>query len=149
IVKLNASGSSMLYSAVYGGSGSDVPSRIAIDAQGNAYVAGSTTSTNLPAPGGFQRSYQGGLDDGFACKLSPVGALIYGTYLGGSGREEANALAVDSSGNVYLAGATDSQNFPVTAGAFLTKLPGTLNNAFHQVLSAWVAKLDPTGGKLT
>ena len=75
-------------------------------------------------------------------KLNPTGsALVYSTYLGGSSTDEAYGIAVDSSGNAYVTGYTDSPNFPITSGAFQTSLEDRRENAF-------VAKLNPTGSAL-
>ncbi len=98
-----------------GGSGVESAAGVAVDALGNVYVAGTTSSTNLPVSvGGFQPSNQGGDDDGFVMKLSPAGSLVYSTYLGGKGRDEIYGIAVDRLGNAYVTGFTDSKNFPVT-----------------------------------
>lgn len=120
-----------------GGSGVESAAGVAVDALGNMYVAGTTSSTNLPvSPGGFQPSNQGGEVDGFVMKLSPTGSLVYSTYLGGKGRDEIYGLAIDRLGNAYVTGITDSKNFPATKGALGGKG------------SYFTAKLNATGSEL-
>ena len=120
-----------------GGSGVESAAGVAVDALGNMYVAGTTSSTNLPvSPGGFQPSNQGGDVDGFVMKLSPTGSLVYSTYLGGKGRDEIYGLAVDRLGSAYVTGFTDSKNFPATEGALGSKG------------SYFTAKLNATGSEL-
>jgi len=111
VAELSYSGS-LLYSTYLGGSGVDVGNAIAVDSSGAAYVAGYTFSTDFPIVGGFQTASGGGCD-AFMAKLGPAGAtLVYSTYLGGSGSDTATGIAVDTGGNVYLAGFTYSSNFP-------------------------------------
>jgi hypothetical protein len=156
VAKLTPDGSALVYSTYLGGSGRDNSSGIAVDSSGNAYVAGSTDSTNFPATvGSFQMTHGGANWDAFVTKLSAAGdALVYSTYLGGSGEDGAggftvssagsidrgNQIAVDSLGNAYLTGATNSPDFPTTAGAFQVDLAGLLN--------AFVTKLNPVGTAL-
>src|SRR2546425_1545635 len=108
------------YSSYLGGSGGDEGWGIAVDTLGNAYVTGSTSSTNFPTNlGAFQTALAGG-SDAFVTKLDATGsALLYSTYLGGSGGDGGMfRIAVDSLGNAYVAGHTASTDFPVTVGAF-------------------------------
>ena len=143
VTKLNPTGSALVYSTYLGGSGDDSGQGIAVEASGNAYVTGSTDSTNFPATAGaFQPTIGGMFDNGFVTKLNPTGsALVYSTYLGGSGNDSGNSIAVNTSGNAYVTGYTDSTNFPVTAGAFQPTIGGMFDNAF-------VTKLNPTGSAL-
>jgi len=116
VLKLNASGSALLYSTHLGGGG-DLGSGIAVDSAGNAYVTGYTNSSNFPTASPLQAVYGGGYD-AFVTKLNAAGsALVYSTYLGGSGREDGYGIAVDSVGNAYVTGSTASTNLP-TANAF-------------------------------
>jgi hypothetical protein len=138
----------LAYSTYLGGSSNDVASAIATGSSGNAYVAGVTTSTNFPVTTGvFQHTFGGSANcnsatdyqcgDVFVAKINATGsALLWATYLGGSDKESVNAIAVTSS-NVFVAGRTNSTNFPTTAGAFQRTLKGTHNG--------FVTKLNSTG----
>jgi uncharacterized protein (TIGR03437 family) len=144
IVKLNASGSAMLYSTYLGGSGGDAVKGIAVDAQGNAYVAGYTSSANFPLRSALQSTLRGGLaagTDAFVAKLNPAGnALLYSTYIGGAGDDLAMNLAVDAEGSAYIAGVTYSTNFPLR-----NPMQGSLAGA----ADAFVLKLNPAGDGLS
>lgn len=136
VTKLNATGSALVYSTYLGGSGSDGGSGIAVDSSGNAYVTGSTDSTNFPTANPLQPAL-GGPRDAFVTKLNPSGsALVYSTYLGGSGIDSGADIAVDSSGNAYVTGSTGSPNFPTA-----NPLQPTLGGGFD----AFVAKLNAAG----
>jgi hypothetical protein len=111
---------------------------IAADAQGNTYVVGTTRSADFPLMGPLQPT-RGGLADAFVAKLNARGELMYSTYLGGSGTDDAYAVAVDRDGCAYVTGRTDSPNFPL-AGARQPVRRGTSD--------AFVAKIDPTGSVL-
>src|SRR5262249_32543370 len=115
VVKLNASGSALVYSTYLGGNHFDVGTGIAVDSAGNAYVTGFTNSTDFPTvAGAFQTTYAGNYD-AFMAKLNTSGsALVYGTYLGGSKIDAGQAITVDDSGSVYVTGNTSSTNFPTT-----------------------------------
>src|SRR5205823_9287623 len=121
----------------------DYPKSIAVDASGNAYIAGQASSTNFSTtPGAFQTTYGGGTYDTFVTKLNSTGsALVYSTYLGGNSEEEFGGLAVDAFGNAYVTGPTFSPNFPTTPGAFQTTFNGARSDAY-------VTKLNPTGSAL-
>jgi hypothetical protein len=116
-----AGSASLVYSTFLGGSGAvggDSAFGIAVDGSGNAYVTGQTGSTDFPTLNPVQGTYGGGGHDAFVTQLNPTGtALVYSTYLGGGADDEGHAIAVDSAGNAYVTGATDSINFP-TANAF-------------------------------
>lgn len=112
VAKLNAGGTALDYSTYLGGSGDDVGRGIVVDNLGIAYVVGETDSTNFPLADALQTSSGGGFD-AFVSKLTPAGTMLsYSTYLGGSGNDEAYAIAVDSAGNAYLTGQTNSTDFP-------------------------------------
>jgi len=132
ITKLNAAGTALVYSTYLGGNGEDSGNCIVIDGAGISYVTGGTSSTNFPVtPGAFQATYQGGPDDAFITRLNTTGtALVYSTYMGGSGEDAGFAIAFDATGNTYVVGFTDSPNFPVTPGAFQTTYQGGPNDAF-------------------
>jgi hypothetical protein len=126
VTKLNASGSGLIYSTYLGGSGGDGGYGIAVDGSGNAYVTGWTDSTDFPVTAGaYQTTHGGGDYDVFVTKLNASGSgLVYSTYLGGNDDDVGRAIAVDGSGNAYVAGYTQSTNFPVTAGAYQTTYGG-------------------------
>ena len=141
ITKINASGTALVYSTYLGGSGSDVGESIAVDASGNAYVTGDTSSQNFPTTNALQPTHSGGFTDVFITKINASGAALdYSTYLGGSSEETGNAIAVDASGNAYVTGFTESPNFP-TANA----LQPTYGGGF---IDAFVAKIDASGTAL-
>ena len=96
-----------------GGADNDEVKAIAVDTSGAAYVTGRTASTNFPVLNSYQGTSQGGVD-GFVTKFNSTGdSLIYSTYLGGSGTDYSNAIAVDISGAAYITGYTASTDFPV------------------------------------
>jgi hypothetical protein len=141
VTKLNVTGSALVYSTYLGGSSFGWGSGIAVDASGNAFVVGSTESGDFPTtPGALQATWGGGWDV-FVSKLNAAGsALVYSTYLGGSGEDGAGGIAVDASGSAYVTGHTYSANFPITPGAFQTMLSGTA--------AAFVTKLNASGSGL-
>ncbi|MBZ5720297.1 MAG: SBBP repeat-containing protein [Acidobacteriia bacterium] len=126
---------SVSYATYIGGTGEDQASAVAVDsATGDAYITGEAGGASFPGSG----SYGGGLHDAYVFKLDSTGTTqLYSTLLGGGGDDSGNAIAIDGSGNAYIAGGTNSLNFPVTAGVFQTTLNGTSN--------AFVAKLDSSG----
>jgi hypothetical protein len=148
VAKISADGSSLIYSTYFGGSDNDgAGGGIAIDAFGNAYVVGATLSTDLPTTNAVQPSYAGGHSDNFVIKLSSTGtSLIYGTYLGGSGDEQAydviggcegaTRIAIDGSGNAYIAGSTTSSDFPTR---------GPVQGARAGGMDAYLTKLSSSG----
>ena len=138
VSKLNAAGSALLYSTYLGGRGLDEGDELAIDGSGNAYVTGYTESSDFPTtPGAFQATYGGG-GDAYVSKLNAAGsALLYSTYLRGSGFDHGVGIAIDASGNAYVTGATFSSNFPTT--------PGALQTTYG---SGFVSKLNATGSAL-
>jgi len=167
VAKFGPSGS-FVWATYLGGTMDDFVSAIAIDKTFNVYVAGSTQSSNFPvSSGAFQTTFGGEstvqaqpnmhMGDAFVAKLDPNGAnLLYGSYLGGSGDDGAYGIAVDSSGNAYVTGATVSPNFPVTAGAFQSafKGPSTAVVNSQQIPTfvygdGFVAKVNATGTALT
>jgi hypothetical protein len=128
ITKFNTSGTALVYSTYLGGTSTDQASAIAVDSSGNAYVTGSTGSSNFPTTmGAFQTTFGGPVNsccfgffgDTFVTKMNSTGtALVYSTFLGGSGADGGFGIALDSSGNAYIAGATNSNDFPTTPGVF-------------------------------
>jgi hypothetical protein len=140
VAKFDASGTNRIYSVYLGGDGADVAWGIAVDPGGSVYLTGETGSSNFPTTAGaFQRVLNIGVKDAFVTKLAPDGSLAYSTLLGGSGMDQGdrgNAIAIDSAGNIVVAGRTDSFDFPVTPGAFFTSYRGGEFDAF-------VTKLNP------
>ena len=135
VAKLNAAGTALVYSTYLGGNGLDNGLAIAVDAAGNAYVVGRTDSTNFPTANPIQAASGGGSGDAFVTKLNATGtALVYSTYLGGSGDEQCCGIAVDAAGNACLTGETSSTNFP-TASPFQPSLGGP-GDAFVTKLNA-------------
>jgi hypothetical protein len=143
IAKLNAAGSALVYSTYLGGSGFDFGNGIAVDSVGSAYVTGTTTSSNFPIANALQNMNASSgkfPEDAFVTKLSPTrSALIYSTYLGGSGDDQGSGIAVDSGGNASVTGITLSTNFP-TANAVQSTSGGGID--------AFVAKLNAAGSAL-
>ena len=109
------------YSTYFGGSGDEHNSQVAVDSTGNIYLAGSTTSANLPTPTGVFQTTLNGTQNVYIAKIDPTrGAtgLIYVTYLGGDGVDSPVGIAVDGGGNPFVAGTTSSSNFPTTQTAY-------------------------------
>jgi hypothetical protein len=138
VLKLNAVGNTLLYSTYMGGSKWDTGNAIAVDGAGYAYIAGDTQSADFPVLNAVQSAIGGGMD-AFFTKLTPAGGLSVSTYLGGAGDEHAGGVAVDGSGNVYLAGGTYSTNFPVVAP--IQGVNGGSQDAF-------VTKINPAGNSI-
>lgn len=141
IAKLDPGATRLIYSTVLGGQQTERAKAIAVDAAGNAYVTGYTNSGDFPTTAGAYQRIAGGMEDAFVVKLNSGGSLVYSTYLGGSDRDFAAAIAIDSSGNAYIAGYTHSMNFPATAGAFQAVYAGGFWDAF-------AAKINPSGTAL-
>lgn len=138
VMKINAAGTQVVYSTFLGGSNASTGNAIAVDANGFAYVGGGTLASNFPVMNSIQ-SYAGG-EDIFVTKLAPAGnALIYSTFLGGSNFEQAEGLAIDGSGNVYITGSTKSTNFPGASTSPIQPAYGGGNE------DAYVAKINSTG----
>jgi uncharacterized protein (TIGR03437 family) len=134
VMKWSGSGAgTALYSTFLGGIGSDAINGIAVDSAGNAYVIGSTTSLNFPVTSGAFQAHNnnsaGSTGTAFVTKLSSTLTMVYSTYLGGSGSETGNAIAVDSSGAAYVTGETTSTNFP-TLGALQGSFGGGMGDVF-------------------
>jgi beta-propeller repeat-containing protein len=130
----------LTYSTFLGGSGDDEIRAMAVDGAGNAYVTGFTDSTTFPGVNGgsIQPAHAGGADDAFVTKINPTGtAIVYSTFLGGSGMEIANAIAVDSAGNAYITGYTSSTTFPgVGAGSIQPTYGGGDTDSFVTKINA-------------
>ena len=144
VVKINTTGSALVYSTYLGGGGRDEGFGIAVDSSGNAYVTGSTDSTDFPTVNAAQPAVGGGVceprsmlcRDAFVAKLTATGTLVYSTYLGGNSADGGLDIAVGTSGSAYVTGWTDSANFP-TLNAFQATHGGNRD--------AFVTKLNPAG----
>ncbi len=113
VTKMSADGSTLLYSTFLGdGKGTISAFGIAVDSDGYAYVAGWTTSKTFPTLNAIQSTFTGSQAVAFVSKINPTGSgLVYSTFLAGNGTDQANAIAVDSSGDAYVTGSTTSTNF--------------------------------------
>jgi len=148
VAKLNPAGNALVFSTYLSGNCCDDFSfGIATDHAGNAYVTGLAFSDDFPiTPGAFQATHRG-FTDAFVTKFGAIGNLIYSTYLGGDNFEGGEGIAVDGSGNAYVAGYTDSTNFP-TANPFQAALGGNCPGGDTVCPDAFVAKLSPDGSAL-
>jgi hypothetical protein len=131
VAKFDPSGARLVYLTYLGGSGSDTATGLAVDSSGNAYIAGFTTSRDFPTQNALQPNNRGQFN-GFVTKLGPAGNLVYSTYLGGTVNDSASGIAVDASGNAYVAGIATSPNFPTV-------------NALQPNLSGAAITVDPSG----
>ncbi len=146
VSKFDTGGSDLIYSTYLGGKGSEYGYGIAVDGAGNAFVTGMTTSSqDFPTKNSFQSGSRG-YSDAFVAKLNSAGNdLVFSTYLGGSGDDVGQGIAVDAGGNVYVAGDTRSSDFPTTPGAFDTSYNGG-DDAFVVKISDAVAPPPDDGG---
>lgn len=136
VTKIHASGSFIIYSTFIGGNDRETVLGLAVDASGSAYAAGFTSSANFPAVNALQ-SYGGGADDAFVTRLTPAGSgIAFSTPLGGSSMDLGFDVALDSRGNVYIAGRTDSSDFPLTRSLGPSFGTGVEGDAFVTKLSA-------------
>jgi hypothetical protein len=126
------------YSSYLGGIGLETSTDVVVDSAGNAYLTGNTQSSDFPTLKALQ-SNNGGGQDAFVTKLNSTGGVVYSSFLGGSGQETANSIALDPNGNVYVIGETNSSNFP-TLNAYQSSLKAGKD--------AYVAKLNPSGNGL-
>jgi len=158
VVKLNNSGSALLYSSFMGGRSAsleDVGVAIKVDAVGNAFLTGRTetfpdifTGTRFPITNAFQEKHAGGVSDVFVMKLTPQGALAYSSYLGGTGGDNGNGIALSEDGKVYIVGTTSSQDFPIKA-AYQPGPGGGGSCILGNCLDAFIAIVTPAPGEGT
>jgi uncharacterized protein (TIGR03437 family) len=140
VAKINMAGTSLGYLTYLGGTDEDTARGIAVDASGNAYVTGTTASRNFPTQMPRQAALAG-QTDAFVTKLNATGtALLYSTYLGGAGIDEAYGIAINTTGNAFVAGLTASADFPVAAPLQATRRSG--KDAFVSKLSVSGTALD-------
>jgi uncharacterized repeat protein (TIGR01451 family) len=134
VFKLNAQGNALVYSMFLGGEANDSTEGVAVDSSGNAYVTGGTKSIGFPITSGAVQDFSAGDTDAYLTKINATGSgLLYSSLLGGTGSDRGSGVAIDSSGNAYVAGFTSSQDFP-TVNAFQNSPGGSFD--------AFVAKLD-------
>jgi len=139
VAKFDPTGATLVFSTYLGGDGTDATIGIAVDAAGNSYVAGTTSSSNFPTQNAFQMTPKAAGTHAFVSELDTNGSTLkYSTYLSGSGTDTASGLALDNKGFVYAIGITNSTDFPTApaAGTIQASLLGT--NAF------FVVKVDPS-----
>jgi hypothetical protein len=141
VVRLNTSGTDLLYATFIGGSDTEGGVELRTNAQGEVYLAGTTYSADFPTtPGAFDATFNGE-GDAFVAQLSADGAeLLFATYVGGQSIDGGSGIDRDDSGNIYIAGPTISDDFPTTAGAFDTSHNGSGDS--------FVAKLSSDGANL-
>ena len=135
LLKLGVGGSSLIYSTYYGGTSSDAGNAIALSGS-SVWIAGDTSSTSLPGVNGWKTT-KGALQDGFVARFTSAGLLAVSSYVGGSGTDTIRALAVDSAGNVYVGGGTDSNNLTLPMGALMPSQNGGQDG--------FIIKLDASG----
>ncbi|MCC9075203.1 SBBP repeat-containing protein [Litorilinea aerophila] len=142
VAKLNPTGNNLLYATFLGGSNLDGGTGIDVDGNGNAYITGTTESSDFPTtPGAHDMGFNGYVDV-FIAKLGSLGSnLAYATFLGGSSWDDGARIAVDTDGNAYITGTTSSFDFPVTPKAYNT----SFNGGYHDI---FVAKFSPIGSDL-
>ena len=159
ISKLNPTGSELIYSTYLGGGSTDGSTLgnvywtnpIVVDKSGNAYVAGFSSSGDFPVTAGAYQAKNNGSINITVSKLNPTAtALLYSTYLGGNTISYCEGLAVDSSGNAYVAGYTSDLDFPVTKGAFqaVNKADTNTSDSADSNQNGFLTKIDSTGTKL-
>lgn len=139
VTKINAAGTALVYSTYLGGDEYDGGTGIAVDAAGNAYVSGYTNSSDYPTVLAYQLANAGGNFDAFVTRINAAGSSItYSTYLGGTGDDRAEDVAVDAAGLIYLVGSSNSTDFPTAGG--LQAEPGDAN------FDAFVSQINPASG---
>ncbi len=155
VTKLSADGRSLVFSTYLGGRGWEHARGVAVDARGDAWVTGSTTSPDFPVKDAFQPAYGGGYDmrgqstplnyvrsrDAFVTEFGPDGALLFSTFLGGSESDEGTAIAAGPSGHVYVTGATASENFPVYHAGQAVNRRHSRTSPYDENNNAFVVKI--------
>jgi hypothetical protein len=141
VAEMNADGTALVFSTYAGGAGTDNFESIAVDANGNAWIAGLTTSADFPVLNATQQNF-GGVQDAVVAELNALGQPLFSTFLGGAASDSAFGIAVDSTGNAYVTGSTAGA-FPTTAGAFQTANQGG-NDVFVAKFSSGNAEVYAT-----
>jgi hypothetical protein len=143
VTRVEPGGAVLGYSTYIGGDFYDWASRIAIDRQGFAYLAIMTGSADFPSTtGAYDESFNGGSLDGVILKLDRTGSnLVYSTFLGGTSTEDGLSIVLDATGAAYVAGWTDSPDFPTTPGAIFPISPGGASDGFYAKIAADGASL--------
>ena len=133
VTKLNPAGSALVYSTYLGGNGADQAFGIAVNAQGSAFITGSTSSSDFPTASEAFKIYAGAID-AFVAQLDAAGAAVpYASYLGGGGNDTGTGVALDSLSNIYVTGNTASPNFPVFPNAYQASTSGGQNAFFAAI----------------
>ncbi len=158
VAKLKPDGSGAVFNIHFGSTNGDFCAAVAADREGNSIVVGNTFSSDFPLTGNGLQKRNSGDRDAIVAKLDPAGRLVYSGYLGGSLQDQASAVAVDTSGNIYIAGSAASKDFPTTPGAYQTALSSkcaypssSINTGFIGTITyfytddAFITKLDPGG----
>jgi len=150
VTRIAADGKSLISSTLLGGSCATYGKGVALDASGNAWVAGWTLSPDFPVTSdALQPKFGGGIYDGFLARFNPSGGLDYSTYMGGDGYDVLNAIALDQAGNIYVTGESGGLSQPASAGAFQSQVDASCPVFFigpTQYVpqgNALVVKLDP------
>ena len=141
IAKITPGGSDLAYSTYFGGGYEDGAMAIAVDMSGNGYVTGNTSSPDFPTVNPIQPAHSGDYES-YVAKLNAEGsALVFSTFLGGTGYDWGGSIAVDPIGNVYAVGWTDSTDFPVSAGAFQTAYNNSPESEHAIIEDVFVTKI--------
>jgi hypothetical protein len=152
VAKVSAAGTQVLWATYVGGSGDESgKNSLRVDGSGNVHLLTNTNSTNMPLANAYQATMRGVQDFYLAKIRADGGALLFGTYFGGSDSDwcETHHLALDGGGNVFISGITHSTDLPTTPGAF-QRIFGGINGVtnFHATGDGYVAKFSPTGALL-
>ena len=143
LIKLNPTGTALVYATYYGGLGPMYAGGVAVDSAFNVYLTGGTDAHDLTVTPSAPQTQIGSFSassNAYILKINAAGnAIVYGTYLGGSFNDVGNAIAVDLAGNAYVTGVAYSTDFPTTPGAFQSSLGGT------GAINSFVAKINAAG----
>ncbi len=152
VAEINNAGTALVYSTYLGGSGTDKGYAIAVDPKsGNAFVTGSTASTNFPVVGAPQssplQSRFGGASDAFVSQIAAKGTdLVYSTYLGGAGADQGNGIAVDANDNAYVTGAIGSAAIDGSVNGVVSTTPNTIGSIDPNIINLTANSIQPQCG---